>query len=301
MPDDLVSQIEPIKVIVEAMGLPQVEMPMYETDDVIATLAKKSDGFVYIATSDKDLMQLVNDKVFIAHNLTEKIIDVDGVREKFNVDPEQILDYLALVGDTSDNVPGVPKVGPKTAAKWLKEYNDIKNLLKNVNDIKGKVGDNLRASVDQIPISQALVRLVVDLEVEWHELIHQPADYDKLYTMYRDYNFNRMASEVSKHISSNEVKETVSFDVKEIKTTDQLKTVMNSASHLVVCLPDKITFDLIDFVEIGLSVGNTHYSYNISNDNEFDHFKMIIHDFSSVQSNILIAHDLKKKLSKCLA
>ena len=101
-----------------------------------------------------------------------------------------------------------------------------------------------------------------------------------------------MASEVSKHISSNEVKETVSFDVKEIKTTDQLKTVMNSAS--VVCLPDKITFDLIDFVEIGLSVGNTHYSYNISNDNEFDHFKMIIHDFSSVQSNILIAHDLKK-------
>ncbi|MAJ82332.1 MAG: DNA polymerase I [Legionellales bacterium] len=294
MPDDLVSQIEPIKIIVEAMGLPQIEMPMYEADDVIATLAKKSDGIVYIATSDKDLMQLVNDKVFIAHNLTEKIIDVDGVRDKFNVDPEQILDYLALVGDTSDNVPGVPKVGPKTAAKWLKEYSDIKNLLKNVNDIKGKVGDNLRASIDQIPISQALVRLVVDLEVEWNELIHQPADYDKLYTMYRDYNFNRMASEVSKHISNIEVKETVSFDVKEIKNTEQLKTVLDSESKVVVCLPDKITFDLIDSVEVGLTVGDTHYSYSISNDEGFDQFKEIIYDFISIESNVLIGHDLKK-------
>ncbi|WP_290635471.1 5'-3' exonuclease H3TH domain-containing protein, partial [Aquisalimonas sp.] len=133
MPEDLRPQIEPLKQIVRAMGLPLVEVSGVEADDVIGTLARQAaaGSDVIISTGDKDMAQLVTDRVTLLNTMSGTSLDVDGVREKFGVPPERIIDYLALVGDTSDNIPGIPKVGPKTAVKWLNAYGDLDGVVAN--------------------------------------------------------------------------------------------------------------------------------------------------------------------------
>ena len=184
-PDDLKEQIQPIKDLVVAMGFPLICMEGVEADDVIGTysmMAGDAGQTVLISTGDKDMAQLVNESVTLVNTMTETMMDRDGVIEKFAVPPELIIDYLALMGDTVDNIPGVPKVGPKTAAKWLNEFGSLESLIHRASEIKGKVGDNLRNSLDQLPLSKALTTIKTDVEVpiSLKDLKRDPADRDHL-------------------------------------------------------------------------------------------------------------------------
>jgi DNA polymerase-1 len=166
MPDDLRAQIQPLRQAVEALGVPLLTVPGVEADDVIGTLARRAaaQGIqVLISTSDKDMAQLVNGNITLVNTMSGTVLDRQGVKNKFDVYPEQIVDYLALVGDSSDNIPGVPKVGPKTAAKWLNEYGTLGKLLENAHAIPGKVGENLRASLKEIELSQQLATINCDV------------------------------------------------------------------------------------------------------------------------------------------
>ncbi len=168
MPDDLRSQIEPLHSIIRAMGLPLVIESGVEADDVIGTLATQATAqgvSTLVSTSDKDMAQLVDDSVTLINTMTDTVMDADGVKEKFGVTPNQMIDYLTLVGDSVDNVPGVPKCGPKTAAKWLDAYQDLDNLVARADEIKGKVGENLRGALDQLPLSKELVTIKRDVEL----------------------------------------------------------------------------------------------------------------------------------------
>lgn len=168
MPDDLRSQIEPLHAIIRAMGLPLLIESGVEADDVIGTLALRAAEqgyFVIISTGDKDMAQLVSDRIVLENSMYDIRLDQEGVIAKFGVPPERIVDYLALVGDTSDNIPGVPKVGPKTAAKWLQEYGSLDAIIEQADSVGGKVGDNLRATLNQIPLSRQLATIRCDLSL----------------------------------------------------------------------------------------------------------------------------------------
>ncbi len=189
MPDDLRSQIEPLVEAVQALGLPLLRISGVEADDVIGTLAQRAVDAglqVLVSTGDKDMAQLVNPHVSLVNTMTNSSLDRDGVKIKFDVYPEQIVDYLALVGDASDNIPGVPKVGPKTAAKWLNEYGTVDNLLANQDRIEGKVGESLRASTADLALSRELatIRCNVELEVGPEQLRRHEPDVAKLREIY---------------------------------------------------------------------------------------------------------------------
>ena len=162
MPEDLRIQIEPLHELVRALGYPLICVEGVEADDVIGTLAKQADAeerSVVISTGDKDLAQLVNRNIQLVNTMSNTVLDEQGVLDKFGVRPDQIVDYLALMGDSSDNIPGVEKVGPKTAAKWLQEYGSLDELLKHADDIGGKAGENLRAAIEQLPLSRQLTTI----------------------------------------------------------------------------------------------------------------------------------------------
>jgi DNA polymerase-1 len=169
MPDELRCQIEPVHRIIRALGIPLLIIDGVEADDVIGTLAIRAEAEgldTTISTGDKDLAQLVNKNIRLLNTMSDVVLDPEGVKEKFGVPPERIIDYLTLVGDSADNVPGVPKVGPKTAAKWLAQYGSLEEIINNASDIGGKVGESLRANLDQIPLSKELVTLKLDVELE---------------------------------------------------------------------------------------------------------------------------------------
>jgi DNA polymerase-1 len=166
MPDELRAQVEPLHAVVRAMGLPLLLIPGVEADDVIGTLVRqaRTAGMpVIVSTGDKDMAQLVEPGVTLVNTMTETEMDEAGVVEKFGVPPNRIIDYLALIGDTSDNVPGVPKVGPKTAVKWLQEWGSLANIMAHADEIKGKVGENLRESLKHLPLSRELVTIKCDV------------------------------------------------------------------------------------------------------------------------------------------
>ncbi len=169
MPEDLRSQIEPLHEIIRAMGLPLVMVPGVEADDVIGTLAVQAAEQqlqTVISTGDKDMAQLVNPNITLVNTMSETRMDEQGVMEKFAVRPDQIIDFLALVGDSSDNIPGVPKCGPKTAAKWLGAYDTLDNLTAHADEISGKIGESLRDSLDQLPLSRQLATIKLDVALE---------------------------------------------------------------------------------------------------------------------------------------
>jgi len=201
MPDELREQIEPLHEIIRAQGLPLICIEGVEADDVIGTLSREAveQGYrVLISTGDKDLAQLVNDDVTLINTMSNELLDVDGVREKFQVGAEQIVDYLALMGDSSDNIPGVPKVGPKTAAKWIAEYGSLQGVMDHADEIGGKVGENLRESLDFLPMSYELatVKLDCDTGITVDELEPRDADPAVLAALYREYGFNRWLEEL---------------------------------------------------------------------------------------------------------
>ena len=201
MPDDLRTQIEPLHSLVRLMGLPMIVEPGVEADDVIGTLASQASeqGIpVLISTGDKDLAQLVNEHVTLINTMTDTVMDSEGVKKKFGVPPDRMIDFLTLTGDKSDNIPGVDKVGPKTAEKWLQQYDSLENLLQHSDEIKGKVGENLRAAVDQIPLSRELVTIQTDLKL--HEKISdlaiQAQAGDELVEMLQELDFRTWLKEI---------------------------------------------------------------------------------------------------------
>jgi DNA polymerase-1 len=189
MPDDLRAQVQPLYDVVAAMGVPLLRVPGVEADDVIGTLAKQGAdaGFkVLISTGDKDMAQLVGPNVELLNTMSNTRLDRIGVKAKFDVFPEQIVDYLALVGDTSDNIPGVTSVGPKTAAKWLNQYQTLDGLIAHATDITGKVGENLRNELPMLELSRKLATIdtTLALDVTPEQLNSGAADVPRLRELY---------------------------------------------------------------------------------------------------------------------
>jgi DNA polymerase-1 len=181
MPDELRSQIDPLLEMVAALGLPMLREPGVEADDVIGTLALQAAAAgldTLIATSDKDMAQLVSDRIHLFDGINNRELDPAGVLAKFGVPPERIIDYLTLVGDTSDNIPGVPSVGPKTAAKWLTEYGSLDAIVARAGEIKGKVGEKLRDNLKQIPLSRQLATIHVNVPLHLKPLDLVPGSPD---------------------------------------------------------------------------------------------------------------------------
>ena len=196
-PEELKAQIPLLHEIVQAMGLPLLMVEGVEADDVIGTLARRAaeKGMkVLVSTGDKDMAQLVNGNITLIDTMTDRVLDPEGVEKKFGVKPEQIVDYLALTGDSSDNIPGVPKCGPKTAAKWLNQYGGLDELMRHADEIKGKIGENLRASLEQLPLSRQLttIRTDLELEVEPEALKPREPDTGKLRELFKQMEARRL-------------------------------------------------------------------------------------------------------------
>ena len=201
MPDDLRSQIEPIHEIIKAMGLPLIVVPGVEADDVIGTLAQQATAQkcdTLISTGDKDLAQLVNEHVTLLNTMTKEVLDIDGVKNKFGLGSEQIIDYLGLMGDKSDNIPGVPGVGPKTAVKWLEEYGTAEQLIERADEIKGKAGENLREHIEQLRLSRELatIKCDVELDIGLEDLRHIDVDKEALLSWYLTLEFRSWIKEL---------------------------------------------------------------------------------------------------------
>ncbi|HRK78891.1 MAG TPA: DNA polymerase I [Thiobacillus sp.] len=201
MPDDLRNQIDPLHEAIRAEGWPLVVVDGVEADDVIGTLvhhAERKGIHSIVSTGDKDMAQLVDDHVTLVNTMSQETLDEAGVAAKFGVPPERIIDYLTLVGDTVDNIPGVAKCGPKTAVKWLAEYGTLDNLLAHADTIKGAVGDNLRAARDWLPQARALITIKTDvaLPFDFDDLVLGPRDRDALRTLFERYEFRTWLREL---------------------------------------------------------------------------------------------------------
>jgi DNA polymerase-1 len=195
MPEDLAIQIEPLKKAIHALGISMLSIEGVEADDVIGTLAKnaeKQDMEVIISTGDKDLAQLVNKNVILVNTMTNEVLDVEGVLKKFGVPPEQIIDYLTLIGDKADNIPGVDKVGPKTAVKWLNEFGDLDNIIVNSDQISGAVGTYLKNAIEWLPTGKSLITIKKDVEMNvlFDDFIKAEQDKKELHKIYQHYNFS---------------------------------------------------------------------------------------------------------------
>jgi DNA polymerase I len=217
MPDDLRAQIEPLFETIRAMGWPLIIEEGVEADDVIGALAKQAEreGIkTIISTGDKDITQLVNDNITVVNTMrdafrrTDDILDIAGVTAKFGIPPSLIIDYLVLVGDTSDNVPGVEKVGPKTAVKWLEQYGSLDNIVANAEHVTGKVGENLRAALDWLPTARELITIRCDVGIREHfdELVQQAPDKDKLAELFDRFEFRSWKRELEANNIGNAAK-----------------------------------------------------------------------------------------------
>ena len=195
MPDDLRVQIEPLHQIIRAMGLPLIIESGIEADDVMGVLAKQAEkqGYeIIISTGDKDMAQMVNEHIILENTMSNTQLDIQGVIDKFGVRPDQIIDYLALVGDSVDNIPGVPNCGPKTAAKWLAQYETLDNLMAHADEIGGKIGENLRSSLGHLPLSKQLTTIVCDLDLPYtvEDCHQQPANTAELIKLLTELGFS---------------------------------------------------------------------------------------------------------------
>lgn len=211
MPDELRSQIQPIHQIIEAMGLPLLIIDNVEADDVIGTLSQQATEMgisTLISTGDKDLAQLVNDKVTLINTMTNELLDSESVVAKFGVTPDRIIDYLALTGDKSDNIPGVPSVGPKTALKWLQEYGSMEGIIENAEAVGGKVGEKLRDNIDLLRLSYELatIKMDVPLDIKIPELVATAEDKQKLHELFSEMEFKSWIKELEEQGVSASVK-----------------------------------------------------------------------------------------------
>ena len=206
MPDDLVKQTAPIHELVRMLGWPVLSVEGIEADDVIGTLVTIAgkEGFdIVVSTGDKDMSQLVKDHVMLVNTMNNEVMDTEGVIRKFGVPPERIIDYLSLIGDTSDNIPGVSKVGPKTAIKWLAQYGSLDGVIENAGTIKGTAGDNLRKSLDWLPQARKLITIRTDCDLSGQfksineTLVKKPEDIAGLRKAYERYGFKSWLRELN--------------------------------------------------------------------------------------------------------
>ncbi|PIT42937.1 DNA polymerase I [Snodgrassella alvi] len=209
MPEDLRPQAEALPELVKLMGWPVLSVSGVEADDVIGTLscmAQQAGYEVIISTGDKDMAQLVNNQVTLVNTMSNEKLDITGVIEKFGVKPEQIIDYLSLIGDKVDNVPGVDKCGPKTAVKWLKEYETLQNIIQHANDIKGKVGENLRHAIPKLPLSYQLITIKTDVNLQdvlprgLEDLKRQKPKWQELIPNFQELGFKNWLKEAQTHL-----------------------------------------------------------------------------------------------------
>ncbi|MCW8864173.1 MAG: DNA polymerase I [Colwellia sp.] len=248
MPDDLRSQIAPLHEMISAMGLPLLVIPGVEADDVIGTLAKQASeqGIeTVISTGDKDMAQLVTPHVRLINTMTDVEMDEAGVIEKFGVRPDQIIDYLALMGDKVDNIPGVVKCGPKTAVKWLTEHGTLDEVIANADKVKGKIGENLRDALEQLPLSYQLATIKCDVELEKSaEQLHPvDADIDALTKLYSEYELKRLLAEITQGGDTNAVESKQVSSVSSPTSNDTEVTAPQVASCEYDIILDKNSFD----------------------------------------------------------
>jgi DNA polymerase-1 len=265
MPDDLRAQIEPILEVIKAMGLPLLQIEGVEADDVIGTLCQRAAAAglkVLVSTGDKDMAQLVNEHVTLVNTMSDSVMTRDAVKEKFEVFPEQIIDYLALVGDTSDNIPGVPKVGAKTAAKWLNLYDSVDGIIEHADEIGGKVGESLRENIETLRLSQQLatIKLDIDLPLSIGDLKPTPADDASLRTIYGRYELRtllRQLSEQPEHSpAESNVDAIVTTNYETVLDWDAFDRWMQKihAADLVAIDTETTSLDYMSAQVVGLSV-----------------------------------------------
>lgn len=258
MPEDLVLQIEPIHRIISLMGIKLIMVSGVEADDVIGTLAEQARQKklnTVISTGDKDMTQLVCESVSVVNTMSGELLDESGVIKKFGVDPDHITDYLALIGDKSDNVPGVDKVGPKTAVKWLQEYSDIEGVINNAESIGGKVGENLRSSIETLKLAHELVKIKIDvpLDVGIEDLQVQEPSSEELNEIYKELEFNTWLQESpQKKI----IPPSIDSSYECISTQDDLKKLIKKASKAKTIAIDTETtgLDYMDADLVGISI-----------------------------------------------
>ena len=258
MPEDLVQQIEPIHRIISLMGIKLIMISGVEADDVIGTLAEQARQKklnTVISTGDKDMTQLVCDNVSVVNTMSGELLDENGVMKKFGVGPELITDYLALIGDKSDNVPGVDKVGPKTAVKWLNEYKNIEGIKKNAESIGGKVGENLRSSIETLDLAHELVKIKIDvpLEIGIEDLAVSEPDVEQLSEVYKELEFNSWLQEAP---ANKTVKSEINSSYVCISTEKSLKELIKKASKAKTIAVDTETtgLDYMDTELVGISL-----------------------------------------------
>ena len=248
MPEDLVKQIEPIHAMVQAMGWPILMVSGVEADDVIGTLATQASAAGWetiISTGDKDLAQLVNSSVSLINTMTNERLDIAGVINKFGVPPERIVDYLTIIGDTVDNVPGVPKAGPKTANKWLAEFGDLDNLMASAELVKGVVGENLRASLPWLLRARELLTIKTDCDLSPHlpslDDLHAVAeDAPKLRELFERYAFKTWLRDIAAAVEK-PAGEPVAIAAGIVSTTTEVLT--DTVGRNYECIVDEAGFE----------------------------------------------------------
>lgn len=262
MPQELSSQFVPLIDLLEAMGLPILIIEGVEADDVIGTLAKQATEQsvpVVISTGDKDMAQLVNEHISLINTMSNSAMDIAGVKEKFGVMPNQIIDYLTLIGDSVDNIPGVTKCGPKTAVKWLTEFQTLDNLIQQAHQITGKIGEYFRESIPQLPLSKKLVTIKTDvsLPISWGQLKPKPANKNRLIELIRDFEFKTWLKELlseEDHPDTQLEARPVSFEL--ITTNQQLSHWLNQLEQCdVFCIDTETTsIDIMMAEIVGISL-----------------------------------------------
>ena len=269
MPDELRSQIEPIHRIVESMGLPMLIISGVEADDVIGTLAGQASVEnikTLISTGDKDLAQLVNDDVTLMNTMTNELLDYNGVVKKFGVKPNQIVDYLALMGDKSDNIPGVPSVGPKTAVKWLTDFSSMEGIIENADSIGGKVGEKLRDNLDLLRLSYELatIKMDVKLDVEIKDLTHGAENKQQLHELFSDLEFKSWIRELEADGVVSSAKAPTTTDDSDINSENKINVVPESTDYSIITSESELQ-GLVSSIEtlrvlcINLETINEHF------------------------------------------
>lgn len=264
MPQELSSQFQPLIELLQAMGLPLLIIEGVEADDVIGTLARQATEHgvpVVISTGDKDMAQLVNEHISLINTMSNYSMDIAGVKEKFGVTPEQIIDYLTLIGDSVDNIPGVNKCGPKTAAKWLAEYQSLDNLIQNAHNISGKIGEYLRASIPHLPLSKRLVTIKTDVELPLtiRELIPKAPNNEQLIALIRELEFKTWLKELlgqeSKTVQA-ELAPATNPLYEIITTNQQFNHVLNQLENCTrFCIDTETTnLDMMQAEIVGISL-----------------------------------------------
>ena len=265
MPDDLIPQIEPIHEVIKALGIKIFVVEGVEADDVIGTLATEAEQkgiSTIISTGDKDIAQLVTKNIKLVNTMKNEVLDIEGVEKKFGVKPEQIVDYLALVGDTSDNIPGVEKVGPKTAVNWLTEHNDIDTIIEKADEFKGKVGEYLRAGIEQLKLSRQLTEIKKDVKLDFgiEDLAVGERDEKRLHELFTELEFKTLLKEAPK---ASKPKSTSKYTcILDDKTFDGWLKKLAQAKQIVLdCETDRLDFTTADLVGLSFAVDAGEAAY----------------------------------------